>query len=173
MLTGLKQILYNRKLKRYKTTNLHKIPSDHFDNISSVGILFDAILEKDQKSVLRFQEKLKKSGKDVHVLGYFDQKEEPGPQSFSYFNAEAVGFAMTPSSDVAKQFTENPFDVFINLDFQLHAPTNYISAASRALFKIGPACGNSNHYDLMIDLGEDYKVNEFISEMQRVFNLIN
>jgi len=173
MLAQLKQILYNRKLKRYRTTNLHLLPDDHFQNIESVGVLFDATPENDHKSVLRLQKRLKADGKDVHVLGFFNHKEEPGPRAFSYFNIEGVGFALTPSSDVAKQFIEHPFDVLINLDYNCNTTINYIGAASRALFKIGPATGNPDHYDLMIDLGENYKVSSLIKEIRHNFNLIN
>ena len=173
MLTRIKQILYDLKLKRFRTTNLHLLPDDHFQNIESIGIVFDATPEKDHKFVLKFQNNLKAEGRDVHVLGFFNQKEEPGPQSFSYFNMEGVGFSMTPSSDIAKQFIEHPFDVLINLDYNSNATINYISAASRALFKIGPATGNPNHYDLMIDLGRNYKISHLIKEIRRTFNLIN
>ncbi len=173
MLTRLKQILYDQKLKRYRTTNLHLLPDNHFQNIRQVGVLFDATSEKDHKSVLRFRTQLKDKGLDVHLLGFFNQKEEPGPRDFSYFNIEGVGFAMTPSSDVAKQFIERAFDVLINLDYNGNVTLNFISAASRALFKIGPATGNPKHYDLMIDLGENYQMKQLITEIQRNFNLIN
>ncbi|RLD20953.1 MAG: hypothetical protein DRI69_05215 [Bacteroidetes bacterium] len=173
MLTRLKQILYNFKLRRYRTTNLHLLPDKHFQNIKSIGIVFDATSEKNHKSILNFQNKLKDEGRDVQLLGFFNQKEEPGPQTFSYFYIDGVGFAMTPTSDVAKQFIEHPFDVLINLDYDCNTTINYICAASRALFKIGPATGNPDHYDLMIDLGEHYKMGPFIKEIRSTFNLIN
>ena len=173
MLTRIKQFLYHLKLKRFQTTNLHMLPDDHFQNIETIGVVFDATPKKDHKSVLKFQNKLKSEGRDVQVLGFFNQKEEPGPQPFSYFNIEGVGFSMTPSSDVAKQFIERPFDVLINLDYNGNATINYISAASRALFKIGAATGNPNHYDLMIDLGENYRISHLIKEIRSTFNLIN
>ena len=173
MLTRLKQILYNIKLKRYRTTNLHMLPDDHFQNIKSIGVVFDATPVNDHKSVLRFQNNLRESGMNVEVLGYFNTKEEPGPHAFSYFNNEGVGFALTPTSDVAKQFIEHPFDVLINLDHNCNTTINYINAASRAFFKIGPATGNQNHYDLMIDLGENYQMSHLIKEIRRNMNLIN
>jgi hypothetical protein len=173
MLTRIKQILYDHKLKRYRTTNLHMLPDNHFQNIETIGIVFDATPEKDHKSVLKFQNKLRSEGMDVHILGFFNHSENPGPRPFSYFNIEGVGFSMTPSSDVAKQFIEHPYDVLINLDYNCNTTINYISAASRALFKIGPATGNPDHFDVMIDLGEKYRINQLISEIQRTFNIIN
>lgn len=173
MLTRIKQILYNIKLKRYRSTNLHLLPDDHFQNINSIGLVFDATPEKDHKSVIKFQKRLKAEGRDVQLLGFFNQKEEPGPQPFSYFNTEGVGFALTPKSDIAKQFIEHPFDVLINLDYNCNTTINYICAASRALFKIGPASGNPNHFDLMIDLGKDYQMHHFIREIRSTFKLIS
>ncbi len=173
MLTRIQQILYDIKLKRYRTTNLDSLPDNHFQNIKSIGVVFDATPDKDHKPILKFQSNLKAEGRDVSVLGFFNQKEEPGPQPFSYFNLEGIGFALTPTSDVAKQFIEHPFDVLINLDYNCNTTINYISAASRALFKIGPATGNPNHYDLMIDLGDNYQMEFFIKEIRNTFNLIH
>jgi hypothetical protein len=160
-------------MRRYRSTNLHMLPDDHFENIHTIGILFDATPQEDHKSILKFKKRLISNGKDVDILGFFNHKEEIGAQSFSYFNTEGVGFSMTPKSDVAKQFIEHPFDILINLDFKGNMTINYISAASRALFKIGPATGNYDHYDLMIDLGEDYQVARLIREIRHNFNLIN
>jgi hypothetical protein len=64
-----------------------------------------------------------------------------------------------------------PFDVLINLDTEMYRPVSYIAAASQALFKIGPAEGNHDHYDLMIAThGKD--VNEYIEQIRSVFNKI-
>jgi len=160
-------------MKRYRATNLHLLPDNHFQNISTVGILFDATYENDHKSIVKFKNSLQADGMEVHTLGFFNNKEEPGPQPFNYFNLEGVGFSMTPKSDVAKQFIGHPFDVLINLDYKGNSTINYVSAASRALFKIGPATGNPNHFDLMIDLGDSYQIGKLIREITRNFNLIN
>ena len=173
MLTRIRQLLHESQLRKFKTTNLDKVKSGHFNSIDHIGVLFYAGAEKEVDPVLQFRDKTKARGIDVDLVGYYDTKEEPGPQSFSYFNDASLNFAMIPGSDVVRQFIEQPLDVLINLDYRLHRPVTYIAAASRALFKVGPANGDHAHYDLMIDLGDNYNTRELIAEFRKTFRMIN
>jgi hypothetical protein len=171
MLTPLRQFLYQNKMKAYRSTNLDVMPEDHFSNIQTVGVLFEAT-EEAKETVKRFSRKLKAREKDVETLGYFNTKDEIYPQLFNFFTLSGVGFDMTPTSDVAVQFTQRPFDVLINLVFNDYPPINYIVAASKAHFKIGPATANPAHHDLMIDLGKDYTTAQLVAEIRKTFKLM-
>ena len=173
MLTRFRELLHKNKLRRFKTTNLDRIPSGHFNAIRRIGVLFYAGDPKEIEPVLRFRDKLKARNIDVDLVGYYDTKEELEPQPFSYFNESALNFAMIPNSDIVRQFIQQPLDVLVNLDHQLHKPVAYVAAASQALFKAGPATGNHDHYDLMIDLGENYNTQDMIAEFRKTFRLIN
>ncbi len=171
MLTPLRQFLYKNKMKEFRSTNLDAMPEDHFANIRNVGLLFEATDEA-KEAVKLFTKKLKARQKEVEALGFFNTKEEVYPQLFNFFTMAGVGFDMTPTSDIAIQFTQRPFDVLINLVYKAYPPVNYIVAASKAHFKIGPATGDPAHHDLMIDLGNDYTTARLITEIRKTFKIM-
>lgn len=173
MIKQLQQALYKNKLRRFNSTNLDKVGKGHFQNIRNVGILFNADDKADQSLVKNFCSSLKKSNIEADVLGFFNSKEEREPLSFNYFDLNGVGFSLTPTSDTALQFMQRPFDVLINLDYRNHPPLIYVAASSNALFKVGPATGNSDHYDLMIDLGDKYTTASLLKNIRKTIKLIN
>lgn len=173
MLNRLKDFLHAQKLKKYSNTNLGSIPANQFANISSIGLLFNAENDRDTDQVAKYSRMLKKGGKDVSVLGYFENIKDPGPQKFSYFTATSLNIARVSTSDVAKQFAAANFDVLISFDYHNLSAVTYVAAASQAYFKIGPANGNAQHFDLMIDLDGNYRIDHMISEIHRTFNLLN
>lgn len=172
MLDKVKKLLYNRTLRRYASTNLDSIPNGHFKHIEKVGITFNAG-EIDQKVLLAFATDLKNRDKEVRMLGFFDHKQDPGAQHFGYFTQENLTFSGIPKSDVVEQFISREFDVLMNMDYSAHSALNYVCAASRALFKIGPATGDARHYDLMVDMQDRFDLQSYIGEIRQVFNLIN
>jgi len=171
MLTPLRQLLYKNKMKEFRSTNLDALPADHFDNIKHVGIVFEAT-DDAKESVKTFTNRLKARDKAVEVLGFYNTKDEVYPQLFNFFTLSGVGFDLTPTSDIALQFIQRPFDVLINLDFRNRRPVSYIVAASKAHFKIGPATGNVMHHDLMIDLGKNYDPGKLIAEIRKTFKIM-
>jgi hypothetical protein len=172
MIDKVKQLLYNRSLKRYQATNLDNIPNGHFTRVKTVGITFNAG-EIDQDVLLTFTNDLKNRDKDVTMLAFFAQKQDPSPQEFGYFTLGHLSFSGIPKSDVVEQFISREFDVLINMDYNAHPALNYVCAASRALFKIGPATGHARHYDLMIDMQDRFDLDNYIREIRKTFNLIN
>lgn len=173
MLERIGEFLYKRAINRFRSTNLHKIRDGHFDNLRTVGIVFDASREKDLKALAKFKHDLQQRDREVQVLGFFPTKDEVGHQSFGYFTEEHVNFAKLPKSEIVKQFIARPFDVLINMDASGHKPVNFVCAASQALFKIGPATANPAHYDLMIDLKDNFHAKHYIENIRTTFSQIN
>lgn len=173
MLEQIGQYLYKRAIGRYRSTNLHKIDDGHFENLKTVGVIFDASRTQEHKTVLRLRKDLQERDKEVQLLGYFPSKDAVDHQPFSYFTDEHINFARLPKSDIVKQFIARPFDVLINLDPVGHKPIDYICAASRALFKIGPATANPAHFDLMIDQGDTFNLKQYIDQVRSTFSQIN
>lgn len=173
MIDRLRKYLYRRALGRYKATNLHEIEQNHFRNIRSVGIVFNVSEMNDQKPLRQFQSDLINRNKQVELLGFFDVKEQPEAQDFGYFTLQHLNFAGIPRSDITDQFIARRFDVLINMDYTAHPALSYVCAASKALFKIGPATGKTEHYDLIIDMAGRFDLAAYIKQIRQTFNLIN
>ena len=106
-------------------------------------------------------------------MGFFNTREDPGVQRFNYFSSSNLNFRRVPTSEIALRFIETPFDVLFNLDTGNHQALTYVSAASAALFKVGPAGKGVDHYDLMIELSDGGGVGQFIDEIRRTINAIS
>jgi len=173
MLSKIRSYLYNRKLQRLGGTNLHKTRAGHFSALKSVGCVFDASETEVYKSIEKFAKELRKSGKEVDILGFYNQKNVPDVSPFRFFTTEHLSMAMIPSkSEIATQFMTKPFDLLINFSSTPHPPVSYLCAASHALFKVGPSTANINHYDLIIDLPAGFDVDRYINELRRTLNLM-
>lgn len=171
VISRLKTFLHKRAIAKFRGTNLNKLPENHFSSIKSIGILFEAIEAKDREIVLEYAELLKKMGIDVWPFGFFNSKIKDITFPFEFIDLTHVTFAFLPEGKRIAEFIATQFDVLINLDTSSHRPLNYIAAASKALFKIGPAHGNHAHYDLMIEMHEK-DLARYIQDIRTTFNKI-
>lgn len=163
--------MHDRAMAKFRTTNLNKVPDNHFSEIKSVGIAFLASDAKDREEVLKYADYLKKTGFDVETFGFFNSKIKDITFPFKFIDLTNLSFAYLPLGEQVIEFINKPFDVLINLDTASHKPLNYIAAASKALFKIGPAHGNHAHYDLMIEMHE-HDLARYIQDIRTTFNKI-
>jgi hypothetical protein len=171
LISRLKSLLYSRTLQKFHATNLNKVPVDHFSAIRTVGILLDASDSRHCRIIRDYQQKLTGMGVTSQLLGYYNSRVVDDPPDFPFFTAQQLSFAYIPKAGVADEFINTPFDVLINLDMKMHKPLSYIAAASKALFKIGPANGDHRHYDLMIHT-PDGDLEKYLEEIRATFNKI-
>lgn len=169
--TKLQNFLHERAMRKYRETNLNGAREDLFTQISHVGILFDANESQDRDAVLDYAERLRAEGIKVWLFGYFNSKIEGVTFKFDYIDLSQLNFSFLPKGEKIKAFIETPFDLLINLDTSVHAPLNYVAAASKAQFKIGPSKGNAMHYDLMIESREK-ELGKYIDQIRMIFNKI-
>jgi len=167
----LKNFLFNRAIGKYRETNLSHVSDDHFSAIQSIAIIFEATDATDREVVLAFANELNETGFDVWPLGFINSKVDGITFRFDFIDLNQLSFAWIPKGEHITKFISKPFDVLINLDTSMHKPLNYIAAASKALFKIGPAQGDHNHYDLMVEMHEK-DVGLYIHQIRSTFNKI-
>lgn len=139
--------------------------SIYLDNASSVGILFDATLPEDKEVVLDFAEKLKRDGKKVKLLAFFDNKIQTADFTFPYLNQQKLDWALRPKSPEALAFAEQPFDLLINLSKSDIRPLDYIAAHSKAKFRVGPVTEKTYCYDLMIENAGQADLKAFLQQV--------
>jgi hypothetical protein len=128
-----------------------KRASMYLDNASSIGILFDGTEPAERETVLDYAEQLKKQGKKVKVLAFFNNKLKGDSFSFPAFNRLQTDWALRPNSREALEFKEQSFDLLLNLTKSTVLPLDYLAAHSKARFRVGPFTPKTYCYDLMID----------------------
>lgn len=118
----------------------------------TIGLLFDATLEKQGREVVEFARKLEKAGKQVRILGYFKTKQSPGQQPFDFFYQNETTWTGQPKSDKANSFLREKFDLLLCLNPLDDRSVEWISTLSPAAMKVGLATQRPHEFDLQLEI---------------------
>jgi hypothetical protein len=157
----LKKEIQNLRVKR---------SSLGLEKARNIGILFEATNLDEKQIVERYAGKLKKEGKQVSLLGFFNSKQESENFPFDHFNKKGLDFFYRPKTEEAKRFMRTDFDLLISANVRNLPPMHYITAASKAHFRIGPATDRLESYDMMIDTKKPEDVGYFLQQMEYFIN---
>ena len=167
---ALKQKFYNyffnKELK--KTRNLRL--STNLEEAHTIGILFNASDESQKRVILQYVDTLKKQGKKVELLGFYNTKKEIEPEGFPFFNRKNIDWFNRPNGETVEAFMKKPFDLLFNLSGTTTPPFDYIMGLSKASFRVGPSADNTACCDLMIDTRNPDDVSNFIKQAEFFLN---
>ena len=103
--------------------------------------MFDATNNDTFEIVKKFIDKLKVYTKNVHAIGYVDEKLTP---NYSYiktdidlFNKKELKSFYQPQSSYIKTFMEDEKDLLIDINLHQKLPLQFIAASSKAKCKVG------------------------------------
>jgi len=154
-----------RKALRGRPENRYSLP---YQQIFSVGIFFEATGLDERESVLAYAERLKKDGKQVALLGYFDNQIENPNYTFPHFNKKDLDWSLRPQKKEVAAFIQQPLDLLILAFPHSHYLAEYIGALSPAHMRLGPISDQMNSYDIMIDSGSEKAVGAFLEQADQL-----
>ena len=165
--------LFHREMRNHR--RMHEmIP---FSKAKKIGILYDSTSERNYEIVKKFVKDIRAQQKDVLALGYYNKKELP-PMRFSklgldFFTKKSLNWHLKPHSTVINNFINADFDILINLNIEKNFPLKYISARSKAKFKIGKYDKKNTPFcDLMIQTEENVPLAKYIEQVLYYLNLL-
>lgn len=177
---NIKLSLANRALKQeLKSAAIVRKPSQFsFDNVKTVGIIFDATNAEDFDIVKRYVVYLREHQKKVKVMGFFSKKEIPAltysKLEYDFFTIKELNWMGTPNSVVIRNFIHEEYDLLIDLNIHDHFPLKYIAALSKAAFKVGKFNENDIEiYDMMIDADNTKTVKYFLRQIDTYITMLN
>ncbi len=143
-----------------------------------IGVLYNATEMEDFEIVKTYVRKLLADKKEVVSLGYVDKKELPATQfaklGLDFFSRKNLNWYMVPNSPLVENFINEEFDILINLNIGLCFPLQYISAISKAKFRVGQYdMKNTGFYDFMIHTPKNETLKHFIEQTDYYLNKIN
>ena len=149
-----------------------------FKEAVSVGILFLLEDEPKFKQLDMLVKNLTKQGKDVKMLGLFNDKVLPNffiqKLKIDIFTKKDVNFLGRPSGDVIKEFIEKPFDILLDFTETEILPMDYILGMSKAGFKAGRYREDMvKVMDLMIQKPENMDFDTFIKTTIDYISIFN
>lgn len=137
------------------------------EKAGSIGILFEGTQSTDRELVLKYAKKLKSLDKKVKLLSYFDNELKSENFTFKHFNKKQLDWAFRPKTRDVEDFTQQPFDLLINLSKRECLPLEYIAANSKARFRVGPSTEKDFSYDLMIEHSPKMSLQLFIDQIEK------
>jgi len=127
-----------------------------FNQIKTIGILFDATNETTLAEIKTLSKKLKVLGKEIYTLGFVDKKLlptnlEPHTKEHYYCRKDLHWYGL-PLKDSISGFTNEPFDYLLNLYTNDNLSMVGVSALSKANCRLGTFHRKyTGCYDFMIN----------------------
>lgn len=119
----------------------------NLDSARTAGILWE-FSQKDAFDLLE-KELLAHQIKPVGLC-FFKSKKAVIPEGINGFSRRQVSWKNVPELPIAHNFIQEKFDLLIDLTRQNDYPLVYITALSKARFKIGSSGFAPNYFDLNI-----------------------
>ncbi len=144
----------------------------------SIGILYTLDDVPDYERVEKFVSELQHDRKEVKALGFVANKNLVTrflPKlSYDFFSRKDLTWYRKPVHHLVKDFMDKEFDILINLSPKDFFPFHYIAGLSNAWCRVGCFSDrNVAFYDLMIEMGQDIPVPEYIEQIRHYLTVIN
>lgn len=164
---------FARKIKGLERT--HKVVS--ILDAKKIGILYDATDGENYEVVTQYLRFLRNKQKEVKTLGFVDKNQLPQNQfaklGIDFFTKKHLNWQMIPRHPLVNNFINENFDILINLSIDKCFPLQYISAVSKAQFRVGRyELDHTYYYDLMINIEPKSTLKSFIQQIDHYLNLI-
>lgn len=181
ILSGMKDYIGGIMLKREvrMLNQVRKINKFKFENVKTVGIIFDAASAEDFELVKRYANELRDNGKKIKVLGYFKSNGVPAltysKLDFDFFSNKEVSLLGKPTPVFIRNFIEEEYDLLIDLNIHDHFALRYVAAMSKAVFKVGKfEEENDIHtHDMMIDSDHTKTIKYFLRQIDTYIMMLN
>lgn len=149
----------------------------NFDNAKTVGIVFNATKQDSFDIANNFVQFLEHKSITVKTLGFVDSKEVRDfyreTVNTKYFSKKNLNFYGKPKNLNVDKFIDESFDILIDLSLTDEYPIIYISALSKAKFKVGRLNGKVEHLDFMIDISKAPNYTYLIEQIKRYLSSLN
>ena len=173
--TKIAQYFYNRLQKKVQRS---KVDDFKFENVKSIGILFDSNSKDINSLINKISTEFKsKSGViSINELAYNvddDKKPEQIGIPTVYFTDDDLNWYGKPKFKDVENFLNTPFDLLINLAENNTWPIKFCTMLSQAKFKVGMLDENTNVYDFMIETNSKTSSNDLHKLILDYLRIIN
>ena len=149
----------------------------NFEEAETIALIFDATDKEEIEVVKKYIKKLKENKRKVRAIGFYDGKEEPVLMSskleYDFFSRKQLKWYLKPDDPIVENFMQEPFDLLINLCMNFKTPLLYVTALSRAKFKVGRQHTQYEpYYDLLLNVEDGTGLKNFIAVAEKYLSMI-
>ncbi len=151
----------------------------NFNNIKSIGLVWDASKTEDFIYLTGFHQKMSERNIEVKIFGFFPGNELPDQYTairyLTCLKKQELDFLFRPGSSESSTFIQRRFDVLIDINFKQLFPLFYITSLSMAGFKVGLAgsAPELSPFDLMISLKTPLTIDSYLDHVLYYLDMIN
>lgn len=172
-LNDIKRKFHRFSLQRQMKASKAKREIINLHNAKTVGIIYDATFPENNVLITRLAELIKRKEKTVVTIGFVNDTKTESNYGNLLFNRKSLNWHMEPSNDTVKKFINQKFDILINAFIGENLPLEYISALSKAKFRVGQyQKGKVYCYELMINTGKREDLQYLIDQISHFLNVI-
>jgi hypothetical protein len=166
--------ILSRKIDKTK----RKVYYSSFSQVKSIGIVWDASKPSEFVNLSRFHQRMNELNVDVRIFGFFPGKNLPDQYTairyLSCIRKDEINVFYQPLSPEAEKFINNPFDILIDVNFNKLFPLNYVTALSKARFKIGLSDGDNinSPFNLILELKNPVDIDQYLNQSIHYLEMI-
>ena len=148
---GIKEIYARKKLSKLVSRIKRDPVLPDITVVRNIGVIW----QPSQKEAFQY---LKSYFTREHVIfrGFcvFEQMTSPYQDTYT-LTVKDLDFWGLPKKEKVDEFVNIKFEVLFNIAIENNLALDYITALSQARFKIGSSAGNTDYFDLNINIGEN------------------
>jgi len=149
----------------------------NLNNTKTAGIIFNATKQESFDIANDFVKFLEHKNITVKSLGFVDSKEVRDfyreTVNSKYFSKKNLNWYGKPKNENVEKFITQEFDLLLDLSLIDEYPIIYISALSKAKFKVGRLSGKEEYLDFMIDISKNPKYDYLIKQIKHYLSILN
>jgi hypothetical protein len=150
----------------------------NMEDAKTIGIVFEATDPANFELVKKYMLYLREMKKRIKAIGFYNTKNMLGSSysklEYDFFCQKDLNWHNVPDSIYVKNFTEEKFDILLDLNLNDLFPLHYISSLSRARFKVGKKSEKNNFiFDLMIETDVNRDLKYFLKNIDTYLFIIN
>ena len=166
-------ILRRRLRKTFRNKKFNNLKNAH-----KICIVWDGSYVSEFNHINNFYQKMLERGIQVDIVCYYPGKILPDEYTalryLSCFKRSDLSFFYMPDQADINEFISTPYEILIDINFHNRFPLLYITALSKAEFKIG-AGETINHstLDMTIEIKDKENISYYLDQVEHYLNMIN
>ncbi len=172
-LAWAKGLVRRRLRKTYRNKKFNNLRNAH-----KIGIVWDGSNLESFRDLTAFFQLMTGKGIQVDILCYYPGTVLPDEYTalrhLSCFKRSDLSFFYLPKSEEISDFISTPYEILIDINFNNRFPLYYITALSKAEFKIGKGGSiKQEALDMSIELDDKNNISFYLEQVQHYLEMIN
>lgn len=148
---GIKEIYANRKLDKLYSSKNRQVVFPNIDTARNIGVIW----QPTQKEAFQYLKNYF-NRKQIIFRGFCVFEEITNPhQDTNTLTVKDLDFWGLPKKEKVDEFLSIKFEILLNIAMENNLVLEYLTALSKAQFKVGSSPNKKNYFDMNINIGEN------------------